>query len=126
KALQSAGLIAGLQGDNAVGRARLEESVAIWRLLGDEHGLAEALHFLGHVTFDHSDLAVARSLFEEAEAMFEAMGDKVNSVLLVGDLGLIAYHEGRYAEAQSILEELIPRLQQLDLKGHVGIMLNRL
>src|SRR5262249_2886053 len=42
-ALFVAGVFAATQGDYVAGRARLEESVALWRELGDTRGLALAL-----------------------------------------------------------------------------------
>lgn len=48
KALCGAGLMAWLQDDFGEARSQLEESVALWRRLGDERGLAQSLRVFSH------------------------------------------------------------------------------
>ena len=54
------------QGDYPAARARHEESLAIWRQLGDRRGIAASLGNLGTVACDQGDLASARALHEES------------------------------------------------------------
>jgi hypothetical protein len=49
KALCGAGLLAWMYGDQAAASSRLEESVTLWRKLGEKQALAQALRILGHV-----------------------------------------------------------------------------
>ncbi len=67
------------QSDFATARARLEESVAIWRELGDKRGLALALtvwNSLGWVSLREGRVADARALIEEGVALWRALGDR--------------------------------------------------
>jgi hypothetical protein len=59
------------------GRARLEESVALWRKLGDTRGLALALidgRGLGWVALLERRVAEARALFSEGVALWREIG----------------------------------------------------
>jgi len=99
------GTLAWRQGDCAVARAYLDESIADWRAERDERGLAEARHVLGHVRFDQRDYAAARSLFQESLEGYERAHDVVGGLPLVGDVGLVAYHEGDYDTAERVMRE---------------------
>lgn len=107
RALCAAGAMAWQQGDYAVARPRLEESVALWRTVGalDKPGLAEALHLLGHVVFDQRDYVAARAHYEDSMALYREIEDTAQYQTLVGDVGMVAYHLGDYATAQSRFEE---------------------
>jgi predicted ATPase/transcriptional regulator with XRE-family HTH domain len=75
-ALYAAGGLAASQGDS---RARLEESVAIWRELGDRRGLALALSVgtsLGWAMLKERRVAAARALFAEGVALWRELGDR--------------------------------------------------
>ena len=52
KALTVAGAIANFRGDRERAESLLEESVALYRQMGDKRGLEPALHNLGHVAAD--------------------------------------------------------------------------
>ncbi|HET8647267.1 MAG TPA: helix-turn-helix domain-containing protein, partial [Vicinamibacteria bacterium] len=66
-ALHAAGLLAAQAGEVETGRARLEESVAIWRTLDDPYWLGWTLHFLGRAL--RADPHAARAVGEEAVAL---------------------------------------------------------
>jgi predicted ATPase/class 3 adenylate cyclase len=70
-----AGAVATLQSDFETARARLLESAAIFRELGDERGLAYPLIFLGQTSFFQADPATARTLYEEGLAVARRVGD---------------------------------------------------
>src|SRR5205085_284934 len=71
KALSAAGVLAYLQCDYAAARARLEESLGIWREAGEEHkrGVAFVLSFLGLVAMRQGD-PNAQQLADESVALF--------------------------------------------------------
>jgi predicted ATPase len=126
RALAGAGELAWLQGDYALARDELEQSVGLWRQLAGRHGLAEALHMLGHVRSDQRDYAAAQALFEESLALYEAAGDTRGGLPLLGDLGLIAYHHGDYTLARARFEQSLPLYRAQGLQDNVGVTLNRL
>jgi tetratricopeptide (TPR) repeat protein len=108
KALLGAGTMAWEQGDRAAARSRLEESVALWRELKDEQGLALALQLLSVEMLSHGEHTVARSLAEESVAMFRRIGtDAFGLAISLAALGLIVVNQGDYALGSSLLEESI-------------------
>jgi predicted ATPase/DNA-binding CsgD family transcriptional regulator len=107
KVLCGAGLLGWIQGDRAAARSRLEESVALWRELKDEEGLAQALRILGHVMLGQGDPTVARSLGEESVELFRKTDDAFGLATSLATLGLIALIQRDYAAARVSLEESV-------------------
>jgi tetratricopeptide (TPR) repeat protein len=95
RALAGVGQLAELQRDYGAARTHLEESIGIWRELGDKRGLALALLWLGWVALHEGAAAAARALPTESLALAEETGDPwilVHSLIgmgaiVVGDLG---------------------------------------
>jgi predicted ATPase/DNA-binding XRE family transcriptional regulator len=78
-ALFAAGNLATSQSDFVAARARLKESVAIWRELGDTRGFALVLTHvtgLGWVTLKEGRIAEARALFAEGVALWRGLSDR--------------------------------------------------
>ncbi len=114
KALFGAGVLAWAQGDHAAARAQLEESVAIWRALGERSGLAYALQFLGMELLTGDDLARARALTEESVALLRAVDDPADHFGLasaLASLGIVALTQEDYASASDLLEESVARFR---------------
>ena len=126
KALLADGALAWQQGDYAVARPRLQESIALWREVGDLHHVAVALQLLGHLTRDQGDYTGARRLFEESQATFQEVGDTLRSDTLRGDLGLVAYHQGDYTTARTLLEENLAYTRAHGHKDGTALTLNPL
>ena len=58
-----------IQGDQATGRALLEESLALCREVKNKEGMVRALRLLGQVALLQGDIVKARSLLEESLAL---------------------------------------------------------
>jgi tetratricopeptide (TPR) repeat protein len=78
------------QGDYARARALHEESLALYRTLGDSQGLANALVSLGNVAYQHGDYARARTLHEESLTLYRALGDTYGAAVALDNLGEVA------------------------------------
>jgi predicted ATPase/DNA-binding CsgD family transcriptional regulator len=126
RALLGAGTLAWRQGDCGPARSYLDASAELWRAVGDEGGLAEALHVLGHVCFDQCDYRAAHGLFQESLEGYRRAGDVIGGLPLVGDLGLVAYHEGDYAEARAVFDDSLALYRRHGLKDRVAGVLNGL
>jgi len=105
KALSSAGHLAYMQGDHSVARSQLEKSVALWRDVGDDEGLAHALRFLSGAVQPEGDHALVRSLAEESVGLFRDGTDTFGLAMSLGRLGSAALAQGDYAAARAALEE---------------------
>jgi len=114
-ALFAVGGITATYGDNVAGRAQLEESVAIWRELGDKRGLALALSFsnsLGWVALMERRVAEARALFAEGAALWRELGDKWGLATALRGLGA-AVRRDDPAAARPIVEESVALFREV-------------
>ncbi len=82
----------------------LEESLTIFRALGDKLSIAKALRTLAQQKA-MTKTTVAHSLMEEALTLFEEVGETEWFTFTRSDLACIAIVQGNYAEARSLLEE---------------------
>ena len=100
--------------DYAEARPYAEESLSIWRELGDKKGTARALNSMGWLAFQHGDFDMARSLSEEALLINRGMGEKRGVAVALFNLGSVAMHRSDYPGALSVFEE------SLSLRREVG------
>jgi predicted ATPase/DNA-binding winged helix-turn-helix (wHTH) protein len=114
KALYGQGVLGWTMGDHAAARAQLEESAEVWRAVGDEHGLAHTIHFLGVELLSHGELARARALNEESLGIFRALqNDRWGLAVACASLGIVAMAQRDDAAAQPLLEESISICREL-------------
>lgn len=114
KVLHSAGLFASHQGEYVEARALFEESLDIYRELGDLGGTGWALIDLGIVTRYEGNHRAARSLLEEGLVSVKQAGDTKGMAAALGNLGLIARDQGDAGVAEAHLD------QSLALWRHLG------
>src|SRR5260370_35330599 len=95
------GVVTELQGDHTAARVLQEESLAVFREVGDTWGLALALDWLGYTMRVQRDYARARSLFEESRALFREVGDKWGLSNTLQGLEAAAYGKGNNPQACS-------------------------
>jgi predicted ATPase/class 3 adenylate cyclase/DNA-binding CsgD family transcriptional regulator len=100
-----AGFLAWLQGDLAVGRARLEASVAQLREQGDRWWLGFAVSHLGELVLAQGDPGLARSCVEEAVALFRALGEPWGLGLALTHMGDVESEAGDAAGAGRLYDE---------------------
>ncbi len=123
KALQAQAELGFLLGDIEEIEALCEESLALFRELGDQHGMATALHMLGAVALARSHYTKARQLFEEAMVLFQEVGDTWRKARALAQWGRIFTHQGKYAHARSLLEESLVHFRALGDKNRIGYSL---
>ena len=70
------GDVAHEQGDDATARSLYEQSLTIFRELGDKWGIAGCLVDLGNLARDHSDYQTSRSQYRESMKLFQELGQK--------------------------------------------------
>jgi predicted ATPase/Tfp pilus assembly protein PilF len=105
QALSSAGLLTFYLGDYATAQSMLEQSVMLWRELGDQQGLAYALQYLANVPGSLGDYALCRILLEESVALFRAVADDWGLTQSLSYLGNLTLAQGDYTSARRLLEE---------------------
>ena len=105
RALDAAGVLASSQCDYTAARKLHEESLTIWRELGDKRGIAWSLKSLGEIAHHNGDYAAAHSLYVESLALWREMGEKRGLADSLYNLGENAHDRGDYAEAQGAFQE---------------------
>ncbi len=120
KALQSAGNLADTQGDYDAARAYYNESLVIYRELGDTLSAARPLNGLGLVSWGQGDLATARSFLEESLAIKRELGTPSSISITLNNLGLVALAQGDSATARAYLEESLAIDRELGDKDAVA------
>ncbi|MFN8500068.1 MAG: tetratricopeptide repeat protein [Anaerolineae bacterium] len=100
-----AGWLAHWQGDEPAARERMEESVAIYRLIDRKAGFAITLARLGFVTYLIGDLSSSRAVLEESLSVGRERGEKWPTAMALRFLGNLAVQEGDYTRADAIYQE---------------------
>jgi predicted ATPase/class 3 adenylate cyclase len=85
--------------------ALCEESLALYRQLGDTAGIASSLHLLAAIAWGRGNLAMARSQEEASLALFKELGDKRSVAYALVYLGNLVIDQGEYTRARSLLED---------------------
>jgi predicted ATPase/class 3 adenylate cyclase/DNA-binding CsgD family transcriptional regulator len=93
--------------------ALCEESLALYRELGDTAGIASSLHLLAAIAWGRGNLAMARSHEEESFALFKEVGDKRSVAHALVYLGNLAIDQGEYTRAHSLLEDSLQMNKEL-------------
>ena len=84
-----------------------EESLALYRDLGDTAGTAEALLWLGRAKVWQGAYAQARSLLAESLAMFQAQQNTWMIMWALQSLGDMAFNNAEVPQAQAYFQEAL-------------------
>jgi non-specific serine/threonine protein kinase len=98
-ALLGAGALAYPQGDFPQGTAYLERAADLFRALGDQRGLGDALTNLGIAASNQADHEAAVAFHEEALAAFRRAGITEGIADTLHNLGNVAYDRGAFDQA---------------------------
>jgi predicted ATPase/DNA-binding SARP family transcriptional activator/tetratricopeptide (TPR) repeat protein len=93
-ALDGAGRLAGVHADHQAQRRYQEESLAIWRELGDAARVAACLGDLGTVAHIFGEYPAARAMFAEALDLATGAGAPLETGAALSGLGRLALHTG--------------------------------
>ncbi|HEY1353787.1 MAG TPA: LuxR C-terminal-related transcriptional regulator [Ktedonobacteraceae bacterium] len=105
QALIAAGTLAATQNNFERVETFCRQSLALFRKLEDQPGIALSLFLLSVVPLMKNDSVGARSLTEEALALFRKMGDQERIAWSLSTLGLLDVREGKYMSAHALYEE---------------------
>jgi predicted ATPase/DNA-binding SARP family transcriptional activator len=118
--------LAGRQGDYVRVKEPIEESLNLWRELGNKRGIANALGILGDTCLLQADYAAAQTAYEEGLALFQEIGDKRGIASMMTDLGNVANYRADYATARQHQEASVAIFRELGDKLGLVIALNNL
>ncbi|HLV81924.1 MAG TPA: tetratricopeptide repeat protein [Chthonomonadaceae bacterium] len=126
KVLCVAGNLADIEGDLRAAQILGEQSLALYRALGNEHGCALQLNNLAILADQSGDYDRARALGEEALALHRRIGDPASVARALCNLGVIARHQADYARARALAEDALEIYRQMEDHRKAAIVLHNL
>jgi predicted ATPase/DNA-binding XRE family transcriptional regulator len=117
RSLDAAGTLAFQNADYESAQARLEESLALFRALDDQPGVAGVLSHLGSLTFVQGQRAHARAMFEESLVVSRAIGDRAGTASVLVNLANMARAQAELDEAQTCLAQALELFRELRIRG---------
>ncbi|MEO8345372.1 MAG: tetratricopeptide repeat protein [Betaproteobacteria bacterium] len=125
-ALNGAGVLAWQQADSSEAHTLFQESLAIWRELGNRRGISDALGNLGMIAYNHGDYPTARTRLEECLAIKRELGEQRGIAGSMINLGAVASEQGDYAAARSLYEQSLAIFRNLGDRRGVATLLTNL
>ena len=126
KALIAAARLAFIQSNYDQGEALAQESLALFRELGDRRGVALSLDRLGMAAWRRGDFSAARVLMEEDLALFREVGDQDRVAWSLFTLGLLNSKQGEHTTACDLFEESLALFRKLGNKRGIAASLTQL
>ncbi len=130
KALNGAGVLAHYQGDYRQAKVLCEESLALFRELGDKRGMVASLNGLGLIvgqaTRARNNYAVARALYEESLAIVRELGDIWGIAETLWDFARVAFYQGDYTAGNPLCEESLAIFRELGDRRRIAEILGSL
>jgi predicted ATPase/class 3 adenylate cyclase/DNA-binding CsgD family transcriptional regulator len=120
RALYAAAELAWNQDDMKRAEALCEESLVLFRDLGDKAGIATSLDMLGSIARVRGQYATARTQLEEATALFHELGDTWKRGRCLTELARLATAQGDYSRAYVLLEESLGLYRALGDQERIG------
>ncbi|HLF25880.1 MAG TPA: tetratricopeptide repeat protein [Anaerolineae bacterium] len=125
KAFREVGALVLAQGDQRQAKAFLEESVRLYRELGDKRSTAWSLNNLGLIVEAQGDYHSARLLQEEGLALHREMESQEGVAWSLNYLGLVVLKQGELEQARVLHEESLTLHRMLGVKqGVASTLLN--
>jgi predicted ATPase/DNA-binding CsgD family transcriptional regulator len=113
QALHYLGLLFEFLGEYQQAEKSCEESVALYRELGDPAGAAWACYALGQVAADQDEYSRAHALLEEALTFFREARDPLGGHFVLAHLTMVYTQQGEYVKARACAEESLALAKQL-------------
>jgi predicted ATPase/class 3 adenylate cyclase len=126
KALLVTARLAFNQSNYERGEVLAQESLALFRELGDRRGIALSLNRLGVAAWRRGDYRSARVLLEEDLTLFRELGDRDRVAWSLFMHGLLDNKQGEYARASSRFEESLALFRELGNKRGIAASLTQL
>jgi predicted ATPase/DNA-binding SARP family transcriptional activator/Tfp pilus assembly protein PilF len=126
KALLEIGRLAQRLGEYERAVAQFEESLALFREMGNQQGIAHALSRLGSVAVHQGNYRWAAAAHEESLALKRELGDKWGIATSLGTLALVSWQQGDYEQARARYNESLILYRELGDKQNIAISLNNL
>ena len=113
-ALWNLAVVAAQQSDRLRQKTLMEESLALFKEVGDKFGIAQCLIGIGDsVLVIYDDYKRALTLMEEGLALYKEIGDKDGLASALTNLGDLAFWKGDYKQATTRFEASIAMFREV-------------
>jgi predicted ATPase/class 3 adenylate cyclase/DNA-binding CsgD family transcriptional regulator len=123
RSLWAAGSLAGSLGHVERAEVLCQESLTLFREIGDTKGMGDATFHLAHVAFARWDLAAARKRFEESLVFLRERGDRTLMAWALNALALVVLYQGEYAGVYPLVEQAVEICREVGDTSGVAISL---
>jgi hypothetical protein len=103
-----------------LGKATMQEAIALNRQTGKLWWAAWAMHFLGTSAWEHAELELAEANLSEAEVILRELGESHARSHIVLTLGGVLRDQGDWVRGQRLLEESLAVSRALNCSGGAG------
>jgi len=125
-ALNGSGALARMQGDYVSARSLHEQSLEIYRELGNKAGIAYASGNLGIVMWHLQEAGYALDLIKESLKAHRDLNNDEGIANALGNLGIMSYYQKEYASARLHLNECLEINQKLENQSGIALCLYHL
>jgi predicted ATPase/DNA-binding SARP family transcriptional activator len=123
--LYGIGMLSYAQGDYQGARLFYQESLSVFRGLGDQQSIAALLTNLGIVTLYERDYETASALYQESLEIQRELGNQRGVVAALNHLGFAALRQSDYRTASALYQEILAIQRALsDQRGVVAALDN--
>ena len=123
KALYALGSLLHAQGDLRRAFPSFEQSLAIYRQLGDRHGIADALYALGRLVNRQKAYAEAERLLQESLTLVHTTGDEYRLAYILNILAGIRLAQGDFSAAEALYQQALTAARRIDNRSGVAFIL---
>lgn len=106
--------------DHARGRIALEESLALYRELGDRYGEGKVFNDLGVTLFNQGSYQAAFEHYEKSHAAYSSVGAMLDAMLAHANAGQTLIFLGRHEEARRMIAEALEFQKGNGIWSHVA------
>lgn len=124
--LRGAGFLARQHGDYAQARVFHEQSLALFREIDDELGIARELNVLGEILWMKGNPHAAIDMNSQSLAIHREIGNMEGVAASLEQLGVLARDHGDYQHARELLEESLQKYRALGNGLFIASSLNNL
>jgi tetratricopeptide (TPR) repeat protein len=122
-ALLEMGQVAYILGTRAEAKRWFERSMVLYRSVGDESGMADALEHLGDTALGSSDFLESERCYEQSLAVRQALGDRRGMADALLGLSDAAAHSGQPEEGQRLARKAVAILRETGGRADVAYSL---
>lgn len=114
------------QGDYEQAKKYSEESLDIFREIGDKKGISDSLNCLGRISVNQGDYEKGKKYSEESLAIKIEINDKKGMADSINNLGAVSYYHGDFEQAKKYFAENLDIRKTLGDKKGMALSLNNM